>query len=304
MQRRTSLFWNHIWYFITENDSELAFLLTRQNAKHRETKRMWKKRAFSATFSPTNEIQIESAVIIMPACVLKCEFFYITDVFCLHSFVFLHSLALYKEKIDLKSNTHHANIQRKKKPSVYWGQIFSCLISSAMVSMPWNKQRCRKKRITKKLEKNCESKCRCNRMRFMRIMCFPDFIASCHLQSNENIHITWMLPSPSQWYRRLYAVCIFCRGNLRNFLFIFQYNLFFSPDASWNSSNGWHIELHEYSANQMNILLKRYASVNIIFMKSAYENCILNTDRKLQAEWTPTSEKRVHFNILGIFALR
>lgn len=89
-------------------------------------------------------------------------------------------------------------------------------------------------KITKKLVKKCESKYRCSKMRSMRIMCFPVFIASYFFDQNtnsdDNIHTLWMLPIAcslnSAWW------------NYGIFLFTFQYTLRSSvvirmPPTAW-----------------------------------------------------------------------
>lgn len=65
---------------------------------------MGKRVPFSLLFTHTVEIQIESAVIIiMPACVPKCRFFYITNVFALFIVLFFCIPSLWNEKNEKKS---------------------------------------------------------------------------------------------------------------------------------------------------------------------------------------------------------
>lgn len=126
-------------------------------------------------------------------------------------------------------------------------------------------------KICKKLVKKCESKYRCSRMRFMRIMCFPVFIAAYvfdqNTNSDDNIHTLWTLPIAcslnSTWWN--YGI----------------FYLYFNTLCARLPLCECH-QLHEYMANQMNIFAKLYASVSVVFIRSAHRNLFVCANKNFE----------------------
>lgn len=122
----------------------------------------------------------------------------------------------------------------------------------------------------------CESKCRCSKMRFMKIMCFPVFIASYfdqNTKSDENIHTVWMPPP--------YVVC--SMENLRNFFYLY---LYFNTLCAWMSLYVWMNATNcmDTLQNQMNILAKLRFSKCHLYAKRAFESVRSKTSNRMRTD--------------------
>lgn len=213
-------------------------------------------------FSPTTANQIESAVIIMPACVLKVDALHnrrIDSFFC--NVKNIQPLRK-KNEIDLQSNI---SFGRNSEISIELS--CHCFVKNSNFPFlpPSNKRllfaTCKKTQLekwksltSKETEMKCEWKCRCSGMRFMRIMGFSGFY-------RLETECSYNMDAPHRMHFEFYM------ENLRNFLFIFQYNLCalrICCAEHINCMNTWQIKWI--------FSCKVCASVHVASMKRIYES--------------------------------